>query len=446
MTWEGEESYYHSAFRENEDSEWKELPLSEQSRQNLVVASINDAGDKAYVSGTVEDKELLTIFELDLKTGEYTQIFDGMTTDIAHYIVDPVTKKPVVGHSYPAKATYHYAKESGNFGNLHKSLAASFPGQNTTFASFSEDGSKILVQVDSDVNPGEYYLFDANTQKAQFLWANRSWLDPRQMVSTTPFAFTTKDNMELHGYVTLPRSLGKDEKAPLVVMIHGGPISRDYHQFDDKVQLLANRGYAVMQVNFRGSDGYGAKFERAGYEEWGGKMIQDIIDATHYATSNFNIDSNRMCTYGASYGGYAALMATVRAPDLYKCTIGYIGIYDLNYAFTESVTMRLLGGEAFLKRVLGTEQAKLDEFSPVNHADKIKAKVMLIHGEKDAIVPVINAEKMLEKLELAGHDVPYLNFRKSGHGMRNPEGRLELYGALLKHLEENIGSNAAKSL
>ncbi|MFT5706417.1 MAG: dipeptidyl aminopeptidase/acylaminoacyl peptidase [Oceanospirillaceae bacterium] len=416
------------------------LPLSEQSRQNLVVDRINDAGDKAYVWGTVEDKELFTIFELDLRTGEYTQMFDGMTTDIANYTVDPVTKAPVGGHSYPAKATYHYAKESGNFGNLHKALAASFVGQTTTFASSSQDGSKILVRVDSDVNPGEYYLFDANTKKAQCLWANRSWLDPRQMASTTPFAFTTKDNTELHGYVTLPSDLAKDKKAPLVVMIHGGPISRDYHQFDGEVQLLANRGYAVMQVNFRGSDGYGAKFRRAGFEEWGGKMIQDIIDATHYVTSNFNVDSDRMCTYGASYGGYAALMATVRAPDLYKCTIGYVGIYDLNYAFTESDTTRLLGGEAYLKRVLGTDPAKLNEFSPVNHADKIKAKVMLIHGDKDTRVPVINAEKMLEKLESAGQDVPYLNFRKSGHGEQDPEGRLELYSALLKHLDENVGN------
>jgi len=446
MTWSGEDSFYHSAYRENENSEWKELPLSEQSQHKLVVESINNAGDKAYVSGTVEDKELFTIFELDLKTGDYTQLFDGMTTDINDYIIDPVTRAPIVGISYPAKASYHYTKEANELASLHKSLVASFGGQTTTFASTSEDGSKILVRVDSDVNPGEYYLFDAKTKQAQFLWANRSWLDPRKMASAKPFTLTTDDKTELHGYLTLPPNLSKDQKAPLVVMIHGGPISRDYYEFDSEVQLLANRGYAVMQVNYRGSDGYGSKFKRAGYKEWGGKMIQDIIDATHYVTSNFNIDENRMCTYGASYGGYAALMATVRAPDLYKCTIGYVGIYDLNYAFSESITMRLLGGEAYLKRVLGTDQAKLNEFSPVNHADKIKAKVMLIHGEKDARVPVINAEKMLEKLELAGQEVPYLNFRKSGHGVQDPEGRLQLYGALLDHLEENLGSNEATSL
>ncbi|WP_412972745.1 alpha/beta hydrolase family protein [Glaciecola sp. MF2-115] len=439
MTWKDDNDFYHSASRENEESEWKELPLSEQSRQNLVITNINKAGDKAFAWGTVGDKEIYTLFELDLKTGAYTQLFEGMSTDIEDIILDPATGAPVVGISHPAQADYHYTKTPSKTANLHKALLSSFGGQVTDFASISEDGSKILVRIYSEINPGEYYLFDANTKQAKFLWANRSWLDPRQMASATPFKFETEDNIELNGYVTMPVGLAKDQKAPLVVMIHGGPQARDFLQFNGEVQLLANRGYAVMQVNFRGSDGYGAAFRRAGYLEWGGKMIKDIIDATHHVTANFNVDSERMCTYGASYGGYAALMATVRAPDLYKCTIGYVGIYDLNYAYTESYTTRLLGGQAYLERVLGTDTDILNEFSPVNHADKIKAKVMLIHGEKDARVPVINAEKMLEKLEEAGHKVPYLNFSKSGHGVRDPEGRLELYAALLKHLEENIG-------
>ena len=442
MTWRDDQYYYHSAYREDEDSDWKELELSEKSKQNLIVESINKAGDKAYAWGTVGDKEVYTLFELDLKTGEYTQVFDGMSTDIEHIIYDPETGAPVVGVSHPAKAKYHYratkSATKSKVANLHKALVGSFAGQTTLFASMSKDGSKILVRVFSDINPGEYYLFDANTKQAQFLWANRSWLDPRKMASSTPFKFETSDKTELNGYITLPNNLAVDKKAPLVVMIHGGPQTRDFYQFDSEVQLLANHGYAVMQVNFRGSEGYGSAFRRAGYLEWGGKMIQDIIDATNYVTTHFNVDSDRMCTYGASYGGYAALMATVRAPDLYKCAIGYDGIYDLNYAFSESDTMRLLGGKAYLERVLGTDPKRLNEFSPVNHADKIKAKVMLIHGDKDTRVPVINAEKMLEKLEAAGQKVPYLNFSKSGHGVRDPEGRLELYTALLKHLEENI--------
>jgi dipeptidyl aminopeptidase/acylaminoacyl peptidase len=238
----------------------------------------------------------------------------------------------------------------------------------------------------------------------------------------------------------LPTNLAANKKAPMVVMIHGGPhYVRGYWTFDGEVQLLASRGYAVLQINYRGSGGYGDKFQQAGYLQWGGKMIQDIIDGTQYVINSYPIDENRMCLYGASYGGYAALMAAVRAPDTYNCTIGYVGIYDLNYAYTESDTMQAMGGEAYLNRVIGTNKEQLNEFSPVNHADKIKANVMLIHGEKDSRVPVINAETMLKKFESAGKKVPYLNFSNSGHGVYDEEGRNILYNGVLEFLDKNIG-------
>ena len=145
-----------------------------------------------------------------------------------------------------------------------------------------------------------------------------------------------------------------------------------------------------------------------------------------------------MCLYGASYGGYAALMAAVRAPDTYKCTIGYVGIYDLNYAYAYSDTMKAMGGEAYLNKVIGTNKQQLNEYSPVNHADKIKANVMLIHGERDSRVPVINAETMLQRFESIGKKVPYLNFGKSGHGVYDEQGRETLYKAVLEFLEQNI--------
>jgi dipeptidyl aminopeptidase/acylaminoacyl peptidase len=226
----------------------------------------------------------------------------------------------------------------------------------------------------------------------------------------------------------------------MVVMIHGGPHGvRDYWEFDGEVQLFASRGYAVLQVNYRGSGGYGDKFEKAGYLQWGGKMIQDIIDGTRHVVETYSIDENRMCLYGASYGGYAALMTAVRAPNTYKCTIGYVGLYDLNYFYTESDVMDLMGGEAYLNKVIGTDKQQLNEYSPVNHADKIKANVMLIHGEKDSRVPVINAEAMLKRLQSKGKKVPYLNFSNSGHGVYDEQGRDTLYKGVLEFLDKNMG-------
>lgn len=430
--------YYQAAYRENEDSEWKNL--TDKLDDSYVPISLNADGSKLYLSGDAGEEEFTSYFEFDLKTEKLTQLFSGMKADIAGLNWDPELEKPVVGISYPDKHQYFYAPGESKTKKLHKMLASAFEGQDVYITSQSKDGGLLLLHVSSDVNPGEYYLFDTKTNGASFVWANRSWLDPRTLASKQPIKFKTSDDLDINGYLTIPIGHTDDVKAPLVVMIHGGPHQgRDYWDFNGEVQLLANRGYAVLQVNFRGSPGYGDVFETAGYREWGGKMIQDIIEGTQYTVDNFAIDQDRICTYGGSYGGYAALMSTVRAPDMFKCTIGYVGIYDLNYAFTESDTMKSMGGAAYLNRVLGKNKTILNEFSPVNHADKIKANVMLIHGDKDSRVPVINAETMLKRLKEQGKEVPYLNFNRSGHGVWDEEGRVALYQGMLDFLEENIG-------
>jgi dipeptidyl aminopeptidase/acylaminoacyl peptidase len=436
IRWRNEKNETEFAYRENDDAQWKDLD-NEQAKDHVPIG-VSKSGQNVYFSGTVGKAEFTTVFELDVQTGSYTQIFNDLTADIRSLNWDFELDKPAIGFTYPDKVAYIYAEGTSKTATLHKQLAAAFSGQDVSITSQSD--GLALVRVTSDVNPGEYYLFNTVTNNASFLWANRSWLDPAQMASKQPLKFSTEDGLDINGYITLPINLAENEKAPMVVMIHGGPHGeRDYWSFDSEVQLFANRGYAVLQINYRGSGGYGDKFEEAGYMQWGGKMIQDIIDGTQYAVDSYPIDETRMCLYGASYGGYAALMAAVRAPETYKCTIGYIGIYDLNYAYTESDTMKSMGGEAFLNKVIGTDKKQLNEFSPVNHADKIKANVMLIHGERDSRVPVINAEAMLSKFESVGKKVPYLNFSNSGHGVYDEEGRFILYNAVIDFLDKNIG-------
>jgi len=436
VRWSNEKDEIEFAYRENDDAQWTDFD-NEQAK-NHVPIRVSKNGQKVYFSGSVGEAEHTTVFELDVKTGAYTQLFSDLTADVQSLNWDSELDKPVIGFTFPDKVAYTYAEGSSKTATLHKQLVAAFSGQNVSITSQSE--GLALVRVTSDVNPGEYYLFNTETNNASFLWANRSWLDPAQMASKQPLKFNTDDGLDINGYITLPTNLGANEKAPMVVMIHGGPHGvRDYWSFDSEVQLFANRGYAVLQINYRGSGGYGNKFKEAGYMQWGARMIQDIIDGTQYAIDSYPIDETRMCLYGASYGGYAALMTAVRAPDTYKCAIGYVGIYDLNYAYTESDTMKYLGGEAYLNKVIGTNKEQLNEFSPVNHAAKIKANVMLIHGEKDSRVPVINAETMLKKFESVGKKVPYLNFSNSGHGVYDEEGRFILYNAVIEFLDNNIG-------
>ncbi|WJG09856.1 S9 family peptidase [Aliiglaciecola sp. LCG003] len=443
MSWSDNQNKVFSAYRKNADSDWVDLKTAFGTEQTFIPLTINQTSDKVYLKGRSGEQRFANVYELDLATGKLTEIFSDLDMDLISWSFDPVSNQPIMAYSHPNKTKYHYPNSDTPKIKLHKMLVEAFDNQTVIVTSQSEDGQFLLVHVQSDINPGEFYIFDTKAMNARFLWANRSWLDPRQMQPKQPFKFTTSDQVEVKGYLTMPQSEDSSKKPPMVVMIHGGPHGPfDRWEFDSEVQLLANRGYAVLQVNFRGSGGYGKVFEEMGYRQWGGKMIADINEATQFIIEQDKVDGNRICAYGASYGGYAALMSVIRAPDLYQCTIGYVGIYNLHYMYSESDTMQYIGGEAAIEKYIGRDTAQLNEFSPINHVDKIKAEVMLIHGDKDARVPVINANKMHTALEAQGKKVPYLNFGKSGHGVYDEEGRKELYQALLDFLDVNIGNAA----
>lgn len=440
MTWKDENNVQHSAYRSSNDGEW--IPLEEAFEQasGLLPLGLSEDGESVYLSGRFGDDSISTLYSLHLKSGEYERVFSDHETDIEYVVLDR-NDMPAVGITYPGKSNYVYAKTESKVSKVHKMLADAFKGQTATIASHTQDWKTLLVRVSSDVNPGEYYLFDSETMSARFIWANSSWIDPRLLLSMQPVAIPTEDGETVHGYITLPTAKKNNEKPPLVVVIHGGPHqtgTRDFWRYDSETQLLANRGFAVLRVNFRGSDGYGRRFERLGYQEWGGAMIKDINDSVKWAIDQGYVDGERVCAYGASYGGYAALMAAVRAPNLYKCTIGYVGIYDLQYVYSESDIPTSWGGKAYLQEVIGTDKAKLAEFSPITHADKIKAKVMLIHGSKDRRVPEINAEALAEKLAKVNNPPVYLQYSQAGHGVYDEGDRQELYQGMLDFLSTNL--------
>lgn len=440
VRWQDENGKTQSAFRQSAEAPWQPLDELNEKLSGLAPVSLSKDGSTLVLGGRIGDNLVYTLFNMDLTNGDVSPVFGAHASDVEDWIADSTTGLPVVAITYPGRSEYLYTDAKSSTLHTHKMLVGAFEGQTVNISSMTQDGKTLLVHVSSDVNPGEYYLFDRETLNAQFLWANSSWIDPRHMNPKRPFVMQTKDNVELHGYITLPKA-SSNAKPPLVVMIHGGPHqpgTQDGWYFDPEVQLLANRGFAVLQVNFRGSDGYGQRFVEMGYRQWGGKMIDDIVEATQWAVSEGLVDGNRICAYGASFGGYAALMAAIRAPDLYKCTVGYVGIYDLNFMYTESDIPNNWGGQAYLQRVLGDDQQQLMEFSPINHVDKIRAKVMLIHGAKDKRVPEINAEVLKEKLEAVNNPPVYLKYRQSGHGVWNEESRMDLYNGLQEFLSTHL--------
>lgn len=325
---------------------------------------------------------------------------------------------------------------------LYRSLEAAFPGNTVAITSKTSDGALALVEVRSDRNPGSFYLFDTVNKKAGFLLARRDWIDPEQMAEVRPFELKARDGLSLHGFLTIPH--GSDGKnLPMVVLPHGGPFfERDEWGFDIDPQLLAAAGYAVLQVNFRGSSGYGRAFTQAGAKQWGGKMQDDITDATHWAIDQGVADPQRICTYGASYGAYAALEGTAKEPALYKCAAGYVGVYDLPLMFSKGDTRELESGRAYLHDWIG-EPAQLGAMSPVNQADRIKVPVFLAAGGEDERAPIAHSKRMEQALRAAGVPVETLYYGTEGHGFYTTEHRVQYYTKLLDFLGRNIGAGAA---
>lgn len=321
-------------------------------------------------------------------------------------------------------------------------LMKQYPGESAGFISGTDDGSKAVALVDADVDPGTFFLYDKATNQFTPLLQRAKWIDPDQLGRAVPFTFGTRDGLSEQGYVTYPPGKENAKNLPMVVYVHGGPYGiRDWWEYDPYVQAMATRGYAVLQVNYRGSGGYGFDFERAGWRQWGGKMQDDVTDATRWAVAQGIADKNRICIYGGSYGGYAALEGAVSVPDLYKCAIGYVGVYDLTLMYRGgSDAMQNLYGKDYLKRVLGTDMTSLAQHSPIYQLNDLKARVMLIVGGRDTRVPPVQGMDMhiaLLKRRIA-HE--WLYKPDEWHGFYDEKNIAELFQKVDAFLDANIGS------
>lgn len=324
------------------------------------------------------------------------------------------------------------------------SLAQTFPKQQVRIVSATRDGSESIVKVWSDKNPGEYYLFSHKPKPSlKLLFSASPWIDPNKMSSMQPIAFKSRDGVTLHGYLTLPRN-SDGKNLPMVVIVHGGPYDiRDHWGFDPEVQLFANRGYAVLQINYRGSGGYGNKLLSLGIRHWGDTMQDDIADGTKWAIKQGIANPKRICIYGGSYGGYSALMSAELFPNLYKCAIGYSGVYDLFVIKSRrSDVARNASGRLYLHEVLGSSDAQLKKFSPVYQVASLKAPVLLMHGGEDIRAPVKGYDEMVSAIKKHGSPLETLYFSQEGHGFYKVSHRIKAYDKMLSFLDKYIGPDS----
>lgn len=441
----------------NEEGEYDEsTELYRRDGRDWVLVNASKSGGKhLWVERTTadgrvfvtqsDDKAPGAIGTLDTATGEFTALFQDKVAEVSDYIwsTDDKTLLAVVTEAGAPKVTL--IDEAHPDADLYASLAGSFEGEMVDFSSHTEDGKKIIVSVYSDANPGELYLFDRDTGKARFLMQRAPHLDKKRLASVKPFNFTARDGKQVYAYLTLPQgSNGKN--LPLIVNPHGGPIGpRDYWRYSGETQLLASRGYAVLQINFRGSGGYGKGFQDSGHKQWADGIQNDIIDATHWAISNGYVDKDRICIYGGSFGGYSSLMAPIRAPGMFKCAFGYVGVYDVDMLFKKGDIPQRESGLRYLRRTHGTDVAEWNKVSPARRAGEIKIPVFLAAGARDVRAVPEQTELMAKALTDAGNP-PEGMIIQSGemHGFYGVPARVNLYTKMLDFFSRHIGAPAEK--
>lgn len=352
-------------------------------------------------------------------------------------LINAIGKREIIGVLYAGSTPrYEYFDPDSADAKAHRALQRGFPGQIVQAENYTTAKNEVLVRVRSDREPGGYYVMNLQTRKVSPMMFRADWIDPNRLAAMREITFKARDGRTIPAMLTLPP--GSDGKnLPMVVHPHGGPFGiTDRWSYDPTVQVLASHGYAVLQVNFRGSGGYGREHEQSGYKQWGLAMQDDLTDATRWAIAEGIAARDRICIYGASYGGYASLMGVAKEPDLYRCAIGQVGVYDLG-KFKFDDAMR---GDFFRRyHDKATNDGDLDPVSPARLADRIKVPVFLSTGKEDERVPYQHTEMMEAALKKAGVPVETLYFKTEGHGIYKLEHRREFYAQLLNFLHRHIG-------
>ena len=328
---------------------------------------------------------------------------------------------------------------------LFTALEAKFPGNLISIVSENDDETKRTIWVGSDRITGRFYFHEDGKDDVTLLCDRTPWIKEEQMAEMKPIRYTSRDGLTIHGYLTLPVGR-KAKKLPVVINPHGGPWARDGWWFNPEVQFLANRGYAVLQMNFRGSTGYGRKHWEASFKQWGKTMQDDITDGVKWLIKQGIADSNRIAIYGGSYGGYATLAGITFTPDLYACAVDYVGVSNL-FTFMKTIPPYWEAWRKQMYEMVGDpakDSVMMRAASPVFHVDKIRCPLFVAQGANDPRVNKAESDQMVDALKKRGIHVEYMLKKDEGHGFANEENRFDFYGAMEQFLDHYIGSGYKK--
>jgi len=390
-----------------------------------------------YIDSASANTSELFLFNLDTK--EKTSVFNDIDYDIFGMWIDIELDEVTAVTTMGEYIDWHILDES--FADDYEVLNA--VGDSFNIVGSSKDDAYWIVEYVSDIKEADYYIYEMQTREIDFLYNARPEIEKYEFAPMEPFSYIAGDGLKIEGYVTFP--VGSDrENLPTVVLVHGGPWLRDVWGFNFETQLLANWGYAVLQVNFRGSSGYGKDFMRAGDREWGNLMHQDILDAVNFAIDKGWTDPGRVGVYGASYGGYEALVCAAFSSDVFKCAVDAFGPSNLITLIEGLRDEWQVVRDKFIKAVgdPATEPDFLKSRSPLFYARQIEIPLLIAQGGNDPRVKQIESDQMVDALQAACIPYKYLLFPNSGHGLNSYEDRYEFYTEMEAFFAEHLGGLA----
>lgn len=341
------------------------------------------------------------------------------------------------GHKEPVR---HYFDEEERA--LRERMKHHFPGYRFGVADTDKAEEHYLIYVGNDRTRGAYYYYNALTDEAKKIADTAPWLREEELVEMHPVTYRTRDGWDIEAYLSLPPGYGPDDAKglPVVVNPHGGPWARDVWGYSSEVQFLCNRGYAVFQMNFRGSTGYGRKFLEASYKQWGLAMQDDITDGVEWLKAKGIADPERIAIYGGSYGGYAALCGVTFTPELYACAVDYVGVSNL-FTFLKTIPPYWRPMLEMMYEQVGhpeRDREQLAATSPALHADRIRVPLLIAQGSNDPRVNKAESDQMVEALRRRGLPVEYMVKENEGHGFSNQENRFDFYRVMEAFLEKYL--------
>lgn len=423
-------------YREDEAKEFRPIRTTNFREKLLPMFFMFDNTNVFCASNIGRDKLAITLIDPTTCT-EKKVIFEHPEVDVHNLHFSQ--KRKVITHT-----TYTTYKNERHFFDhdtekLYHRLYELLPNYEVSLSAHNKEEDVFIVRTYSDRSLGACYVYEKDTDTLTKLADISPWLDENDLCEMKPVQFTSRDGLTIHGYLTLPK--GKDPKnLPVIVNPHGGPWHRDTWGYNPEVQFLANRGYAIFQLNFRGSTGYGRAFWEASFKQWGLTMQDDVSDGVQWLIAKGIADTKRIAIYGGSYGGYCTLAGMTFTPELYACGIDYVGVSNL-FTFMQTIPPYWKPFLESMYEMVGNpekDQELMRAASPVFHVDKIISPLMVIQGAQDPRVNINESNQIVEALQKRGIDVPYIVKENEGHGFHNEENRFEVYAAMEQFLAKHL--------